>query len=528
METAIGELRSGQNPAGSFSDASGAPSVVHTALILSILSDCAQVEVVEDIRRRAAEFLLAQKNGDWEFQEDTSVAFYALSALAQYDPQIIDGAGIAKILRTLISLESGEGGPYYLKNRAGEVDRVIDPVTNAAVARFLKKLEVELPNLQRFRGLLDEPAEVIGAFCLGSTPALSAAQSLAENCRERAQTSTEAVSSSSDQFDAGEQEMMDRILVLAEKKFSGMDPELRTFALERLRKTISGNGDKQMSLMAYYTKQALGRAGEKLSDGLVAEMGLMNIFFWTAFIVYDDFWDEDEEADPRLLPVANMYARYYTDYFSAFFPEEQDFRAFFHQLMDGLDGANTWETVHCRTRVEGARFFATARLPDYGDYGAKYRPASGHILGPVALLVTLGYGLDSPEVQQFIAYFRHYLIAMQLNDDAHDWEEDMRRGHLSTAVTMLLEDLGPERTQFDLDAEADLLELKEMFWFKTLPRVAALAVEHTQLSRQALQSISLFENLAPLERFIALNEAVSKKAMREQKDSVDFLGAYQD
>ena len=57
-----------------------------------------------------------------------------------------------------------------------------------------------------------------------------------------------------------------------------------------------------MSLMSFYTKEAFGKKGEKISDDIVAEMGLANIFFWTAFIIYDDFWDEDEEAQPRKLP----------------------------------------------------------------------------------------------------------------------------------------------------------------------------------------------------------------------------------
>jgi hypothetical protein len=279
-----------------------------------------------------------------------------------------------------------------------------------------------------------------------------------------------------------------------------------------------------MSLMAYYMKKALGEKADGISDGSVAEMGLANIFFWTAFIIYDDFWDEDEAADTSVLPIANFYARNYVDFFTSVLPQETGFREFFHRLMDELDAANVWENIHCHTKVEGTKFFIPERLPDYGNYDCKYQPAAGQVLGPVAMLVRLGYGLESPEVRNLIAYFKNYLIAMQLNDDAHDWEEDMKRGRLSTVVTLLLEDLRwPEDT---IDLEEDLEELKKVFWFKTISRAAGKAVSHTEKSRQALEAIKILQDIAPLGKITDAAEYVAKKALKEQADTISFLRTY--
>lgn len=325
-------------------------------------------------------------------------------------------------------------------------------------------------------------------------------------------------------LDGQEKEMMDRIMEAAGKRFADLPNEVRDLAGREIRKTISGNRDNQMSLMAYYMKKSLGKKADAILDSVVAEMGLANVFFWTAFIIYDDFWDEDEAADTSVLPVANLYARSYVDFFSRLLPPDTGFNGFFHGLMDKSDAANTWENIHCRTKVEGSKFFIPEKLPDYGDYDLKYRPASGQVLGPVAMLVLLGYRLDSSEVENLVAYFKNYLIAMQINDDAHDWEEDMRRGHLSTVVTLLLQDLDwPEKV---IDLETDLEELKKVFWFKTIKRAAQAAVSYTEKSRHALNAMESLEDTAPLEKIITAAESVARKALKEQADTESFLRTY--
>lgn len=535
MNNLIKQINNQQQKDGGFCDSAGAASILYTSLILFCLNHCglptklmpaenlADTEEINSIRKKAVNFLLSRKNSDWKFVENTAVNFFALAALAEYDKEIIDGSALAKILTALINIESQEGGPYYSQNGAGDINKVIEPTTNASIALFLSFFDVELPNLEQFCGIIKTPDMAIEAFGLALTPALSAAMSLEKyyqgiKLKEKNQELRE------NNFDVPEQEMMDKIVNAAKQRFSGLSSEFKDFAIKGIQEIIEGNQDKQMSLMAYYTKLALGKKAEKISDKMVAEMGLANIFFWKAFIIYDDFWDEDEAADPRILPTANLYARSYVDFFGSLLPASSGFNRFFHKLMDDLDEANTWETTHCRAKVDGSKFIIPDHLPDYGDYEFKYRPASGHILGPVAMFVQLGYGLDSPEVKNIISYFKNYLIAMQINDDSHDWEEDLRRGHISTVVAMLLKDFACPKKEIDLNS--DLLELKKVFWFKTIIKAAQITITHTEKSRQALKSIVIIEDAAPLERLINITENVAKKAIKEQKDSVKFLQSY--
>jgi hypothetical protein len=276
--------------------------------------------------------------------------------------------------------------------------------------------------------------------------------------------------------------------------------------------------------MAEYTKQALGKKGGKFSNKYVAKLGLMNTFFWTAFIIYDDFWDEDEAADPKTLPTANLYSRNFIEFFSNLLPKKTGFRKFFNNLMDDLDIANTWENVFCRAKIENGKFIIPGKIPDYENYDRKYQPASGHILGPVAMLLQSGHKLSCPHVQNFISYFKNYLIAMQINDDAHDWQEDMERGHISTVVAMMLQDWQekyPDKKEIDL--KEDLEKLQQIFWFKTVATACNEAIKYSDQSRKALKSISIFENLAPLEKYCDMTKNVAWQALNKQKESLEFL-----
>ncbi|OGH81324.1 MAG: hypothetical protein A3I29_03575 [Candidatus Magasanikbacteria bacterium RIFCSPLOWO2_02_FULL_44_11] len=414
---------------------------------------------------------------------------------------------LARLVSEMTKMEVDEGGPYALSGDQPEVE------FNALIAHFLFLCDVELPKLKDFLYTSDEK-ERGEAFKAWRNVVLKEKE---EDVRH------------GPQYTAGEERVMDSIMKKFEERFAEFSSETRARARKAIVKTIHGNRDKQMSLMSFYTKQALGTNKETVSDNMVAEMGLANIFFWTAFIIFDDFWDVDEAADPKLLPIANTFARHYTDYFSHLLPAETEFRRFFHALMDKLDAANAWETEYCRARVENNIFYIPEALPDYKDYEQKYEPASGHILGPVAELVMRGSPLESPEIKNFILYFKHYLITMQLNDDAHDWEEDFRRGHISTVVDLMLRDLretGWQKTTIDL--EADLPELKKLFWFTTMPKYVKLVFANAEKARAALAAIKIFEDEKLLLRFIDRNENIARKAEQEQASTEAFLQMYRD
>jgi len=431
----------------------------------------------------------------------------------------VGGIKLAQTVKRLTEMEVDEGGPYSLEPKDGSIDLGL----NLAIACFLALRDVRLPKLDDFleKRLLNI-AEPFGSVVDDETVRglIGKYQMIISNVGKGDLVKQPIV------YNENEQRIMDMIRQKFDDRFSTFSPALRERAKTAIEKTIRGNRDKQMSLMAYYTKVSLGKSGESIPDELVADIGLANIFFWTAFIIYDDFWDRDEAADPRLLPIANIFARHYIDFFIAL-PDDKEFRPFFHDLMDKLDGSNAWEVENCRTKVEGNIFHIPETLPDFGDYENKYRPASGHILSSVAILTQFGKELKTEDWGNIVSYFKHYLIAMQLNDDAHDWEEDLRRGHLSTVVTLLLSDLKKSGwRKLTIDLSADLPEIRKIFWFVTMPQYVKTVLSQTETSRKALHAISIIESPALLENIITTAENVARQAERESANSEALLKEY--
>lgn len=439
--------------------------------------------------------LLSELHEQWRFPGTVYDTFSALIEIAQRDKTLLYGEPLGKITQILTSIESRPGGPYYsyFPEKGKACPKIFDHQTNDAIDRFLALYDVELPKLREFL-----------------------------HKEERSVMPDESATSKT--WTSAEQKLLGKIRRAIGKRLQAFDPEFRTLAKEVIERTIRGNSDKQMTLMPFFMRAALGKRGARISEKTLINMCVANIFFWTAFIIYDDFWDEDEAARPALLPIANMFARTYSSFFSALLPARSGFEPFFQGLMDKLDEANAWETRHCRMSREDGMVEIPKCLPNYGTYVKKFRPASGHVLGPVAMLVLVGYKIDSAEVQHLIDYFQNYLIAMQMNDDMHDWEEDLRRGHISTVVDVLLRDINQKWQIIDLCANIE--ELREVFWFKTLPKVAARVKTYTKKARAALGKLTSITDPAPLALFIDMNECIAEKALAEQQQSVEFIRAY--
>lgn len=442
------------------------------------------------------DWLYGQKDKNWIFDKKLSVTFLAISAIYHYCPEKITGQDLAKILKILTTHESKLGGPYFNENKE------IELTTNLAIAYFLSLNKVRLPNLENFIKN-NKPKNSLDNYLLRKIQTKKNIPPIKDKEAEM---------------------VIENLIKAAKNRFKNLPDYFKKIAETEIIKTIKNNTDRQMSLITHYFKQALGQKGEIINDDFVIKAGLANIFYWTAFIIYDNFWDEDEKALPKILPAANLYARHYIDFYNSVFPQNPEFKIFFQELMDKLDAANNWETLYCRTKVFNNKFLIPQKLPNYRNYELKFYPTAGQILGPVAIMIKLGFRLKSTEVNYLIKYFRYYLIAMQINDDAHDLIEDMERGHLSTVVIMFLKDWQTEYPdKKEIDLINDLEKIQKIFWFKTLKRSSEVTISYTKKSRVALKKLNFLENPKPLEFYIDITERVAKTALTEQQKSLNFL-----
>ena len=564
MKNLINVLVKSQRKDGSFLKREFGNNILFSSLILIELEKVADKKIVK-VKNKLSAWLFKDKLLD----NDLATTFLKLIALFKSRPALVNGQLLGDVLNILIACESQEGGPYYF--HPDNKNKIIDLGVNVVIAYFLQLNKVTLPRLNNlieeainkkdFSSKILNPYLVIyfiSKFYQGPKKQaleeyalhrlkkltginqlliLSALSSLGSKVARPEEIRSESplkasllLNLSSPKIESPETDnlkealMIKKILNEAKTRFAYLEPDLKKIALSEIKRTLKNNKDKQMSLIAYYFKMALGDKGRIINDDLLAKIGLANIFFWTAFIIYDDFWDEDESAIPSILPSANLYARHYVDFYSQILPEHPEFKIFFHKLMDRLDAANTWETKHCRTKVAGSDFIIPEKLPNYRKYENKFRPASGQILGPLVICLKLRLKLNSADISYLINYFKNYLIAMQINDDAHDWLEDMTRGHLSTVVVMIIEDWQkkyPRRKKINLIS--DIEKLQKIFWFQIIKRAGQTVLLHTKESRRALEKISYLEDKQPLAKFINIAENIAQEALDKQKQSLAIL-----
>ncbi len=459
--------------------------------------------------------LLKVPNDKRPFSGNVSELFFALSKIARKDKNMIKAETLGKITALLVSLESAPGGPYYSRVPENSLKKKgeIDYETNRAIAEFLSLYGVCLPKMAEYMPKPETEGSPASSWKSGfqnKTSFFASLESIAEEKKE-----------------------MSGVRQALERKLCMVPAALRAGARRAFWRTVRGNPDKQMPLIGFLIKKSLGRRGKRISKRLLEEIGVINTFFWSAFIIYDDFWDLDEAAAPALLPVANMFSRLHAEFFSH--PEERasaaalnlsasraaEFRKFFLQLMGRLDAANAWEIKHCRAKIARGIFRIPEDFPGYGDYSKKYEPASGHILGPLLLLALLGEKLGGECARNLERYFKHLLISMQMLDDMHDFEEDLKRGHLSTAVWAFLRKL--PRGKKEINLKKELPEAKKLFWFSVLPKLAEETLSQCRLARAALSRAWFISCPEPLLRLLLKREKAAKEALLRQADSITFL-----
>lgn len=282
---------------------------------------------------------------------------------------------------------------------------------------------------------------------------------------------------------------------------------------------LTRNGDgRQITMMSTITAAACQRTAP---SACIANLNLGSLHGWLAYTIYDDFLDD--EGHPELLSLANVALRASLTFFDEALPGHQEFQTLVRTSFNQIDAANTWEVRWGRAVVRPSGVYIR-RLPDYDDYGQLADRSWGHSLAACGTLVALGHAINSPEMVSLQRFFRHFLIARQLNDDAHDWEADLRRGQLSAVVTLLLQTF-PDRRGWIM-SESMIEKLQVYFWQHTIETVARLIVRHVRLARRALAACSAIKDPKEYESWLTKLETSAKQAVIKRDEARKFMTAY--
>lgn len=618
-----------------FSSATTYSTTFFTATILSCLTSFATIsslspetrEILSEVRKRGAQFLLSQKSGQWSFNywareakerntmpypDDLDDTFAALAALAQYDRETINGPVLASIVKILTATEVREGGPYrtwLVPPDSATVWLDVDLVVNSTIGYFLSLLDVRLPKLERFvedaireshitspyypdmcqvayfisrfyRGnekerfvnmlvahLKIHGTEITPLECAMSITALvnlGFVKKIASNdisfleesikrdglrpyafCIDPARNKQKSYAGSSaltaafciealaKYFEASRTEVLnvnsslehtsthEHIRDIARSECLGVPQELRSIALKQIDKM----SDPKITALSYEFKNSLGKKGESVPVQIVESLALGSLYGWMAYTIYDDFLDD--ESDPILLSSANFFLRRLVNIYKALDNNIPGSWGVFMSVMDVIDNANTWEQVHCRIPLE-QRNYLPDHVPSFGSYENLADRSFGHALGSLTELFSIGYTEDSEEYKALAFLLRHYLIARQLHDDAHDWAEDLMSGRINSVAALLIPRWkNAPANENQSDSLANLLpHLRKFFWTTIIDEVVDAISKQIAAAREAREKSDLLRKSFFMENYLTALERTAQGTLEERDKMLRFLESY--
>lgn len=355
-----------------------------------------------------------------------------------------------------------------------------------------------------------------------SSPALSSAFCLeALNKYNSAISKKKAPKKKNILLDNESKRIKNNIIKIIKKRFSVFDIRTKEIFDRTLRSTLKNDKKSQLPLLSYYFRKSLGSKGKVISDKYIEKLGTANVLGWIAYTIYDDFFDN--EGNPQKLPIANICLREISKIFTSREISRNDFGSIFENIMDKLDSSNVWETTFCRVVIKDSKFKIPKNLPDYKGHQKLYERSMGHSLGPIAILSSLGFGKNSSEIKNTILFFRHYIIAKQLDDDMHDWEKDLQKGCLSPVVCEIIKVFRKKYKRDCIDIAEDSKRLKEIFWYKIVTDTCSDIIKNARKAKRCLREIKIIENYDLLEMPVKSIETSAQKTIEEQKETIEFL-----
>ncbi len=294
---------------------------------------------------------------------------------------------------------------------------------------------------------------------------------------------------------------------------------LRRRYLATARRIMQDTAGEQITAPASIMDHA---GGWKTPSVVTSKLNLASLNGWMAYTVYDDFLDDRGEV--KQLNVANVALRRSYAYCLAALPNYANWAEYVGAVFDIIDSANDWEQQHARAAVHGGKITLT-KLPDYAALNQLADRSWGHGLAATGVAFAHYHSLDDLHMRALQTFFRHFLIARQLNDDAHDWEEDLRAGHLSAVLTMLLESAYELPRTVKIVDELD--SLRQYFWQHTISEVVKLIRSHLSSAEQALKVLAEDIDTTVFMGWLDTLETAVTAALTGRDEALQFMQAYE-
>lgn len=271
-------------------------------------------------------------------------------------------------------------------------------------------------------------------------------------------------------------------------------------------------------LLPYYFARSLRNVTFK--SELVTTLGLASLYGWLAYTIYDDITDKQKET--RALPIANLLLQQLLQHLYRLTLPQQ-FYSLLTDTLSKMEKATYWEMQNCRVDTQTAFSTSKQSLPLYKDLNTLADRSLGHSITCLALLFDNKDIYTPKNIQLTTDMFRNYLIARQLDDDAHDWKEDLTEGRLNPVNVAILNEYFKSGPDFIVLTDKTLLELETIFWDSVLVQYTDIILNYCKTAREQAKELNSILNADFIDRLLTPIETSANKAKSEHKRTQDFL-----
>ena len=299
-----------------------------------------------------------------------------------------------------------------------------------------------------------------------------------------------------------------------------LDGAVRDPLLAALASAAHGKNGQEIICLASHFYKNLPHS-PILEQATLDALALANLYGWTAYTLYDDILDGDAEV--AVLPAANVAMRRSMHWFLQAVPNSPAFHAHVRTTFDAMDAANAWEITQGRFAIKDTHI-TIGTLPSYGKGQQLAQRSLGHTLAPLGVFAAGGVVPHAAAAQKLQTPLTHYLIAKQLNDDIHDWEDDLRAGHSTFVVTHILRSLKITPGQYDINQL--IAQATPHFWHHILPQMCDTIAHHIAQSREALAAVSPLASKNVVTSLLDTLDQVMATTRATITQTEEFLKAY--
>jgi len=399
-------------------------------------------------------------------------------------PALLDGNILGLLAKRLLNSETEVGGPY---------DSSDDTFTNILIAKLFRSLGSPLEKLEKF---LENKIYTPSSDFEKDTLSLF-------DTNPHIESAIKQINKSS---------------MIAKRIFKKLNSEVGAKGLEFLNKIEHIDKYNEISSISSYVMFSLRK---EPSDDLIRtaeNFGVANLFAWIAYTIYDDFIDD--EGNPHQLSLANITHRLAYD---IYLENSTSMKEIINTYFNSVDNSNLWELQNCRFKVK-KNSITVGEVPNYRDGKFLANRAVGHLLGP-KILLSLYSNISNTQAKIIHDALCDYLISKQINDDLHDWRNDLRNGHISFVVAELLKKANIQKGDHNIDALIENLE--KIFWESVFEKCAKFAVSKISNAQKSLKNTQLFTDDNVLDqKIINPIKYISESSLKEYFNGKMFLNIY--